>query len=257
MHRNQYDTDVCMWSPNGRLHQVEYAMEAVKQGGACVGVCSKTHAVLASLKRSASELSSYQKKVFEIDDHIGIAISGLTADARHLSKYMRTECLNHKFVYDSAMPISRLANRLGDKHQACTQTYSAKRPFGVGLLVVGCDETGPHLFQTCPTGNIQEYFGMAIGARSQSAKTYLEKHFESFPDMSEGDLVKHALKALDACTNDQDLDAKNCALGVVGIDQPFKIYEDDAVAPLLDAAFADEDEDKKQDAGDAAMPDAA
>jgi 20S proteasome subunit alpha 6 len=82
----QYDTDVTTWSPAGRLFQVEYAMEAVKQGGACVGVTSKTHVVLAALKRSPSELASYQQKVFRIDDHMGIAISGLTSDARSLCK---------------------------------------------------------------------------------------------------------------------------------------------------------------------------
>lgn len=76
MFRNQYDTDVTTWSPQGRLHQVDYAMEAVKQGSACVGLKSDTHVVLAALKRAPSELSSYQRKAFKIDDHMGIAISG-------------------------------------------------------------------------------------------------------------------------------------------------------------------------------------
>ncbi len=82
--RNQYDSDVTVWSPQGRLHQVEYAMEAVKLGSATVGLKNKTHAILVALKRAASELSAYQKKLFPIDDHIGISISGLTADARML-----------------------------------------------------------------------------------------------------------------------------------------------------------------------------
>lgn len=252
MHRNQYDTDVTIWSPNGRLHQVEYAMEAVQIGGACVGVCSKTHAVLAALKRSPSELASFQKKIFEIDEHMGIAISGLTADARTLTKYMRTECLNHKYVYDSQLPVSRLINRLADKHHQCTQTY-VRRPYGVGLLVIGCDETGPHLFQTCPSGNVQEYFGMAIGARAQSAKTYLEKNFETFPDASLDELMKHALKALDVSANEEDLDTKNCALAIVGIDQAFELFEGAKLAPHLDAAFAEEE---KVAGDDEAMPQA-
>lgn len=82
--RNQYDSDVTVWSPQGRLHQVEYAMEAVKLGSATVGLKNGTHAILVALKRAASELSAYQKKLFPIDDHIGISISGLTADARLL-----------------------------------------------------------------------------------------------------------------------------------------------------------------------------
>lgn len=82
--RNQYDSDVTVWSPQGRLHQVEYAMEAVKLGSATVGLKNKQYAVLIALKRAVSELSAYQKKVIPIDEHIGISISGLTADARML-----------------------------------------------------------------------------------------------------------------------------------------------------------------------------
>lgn len=82
--RNQYDSDVTVWSPQGRLHQVEYAMEAVKLGSATVGLKNKTHAVLIALKRASSELSAHQKKIIPIDKHMGITIAGLTADARML-----------------------------------------------------------------------------------------------------------------------------------------------------------------------------
>ena len=86
MFRSQYDTDVTMWSPQGRLHQVEYAREAVNQGSASLGLVSKKFVVIAALKRSTSELASYQQKIFRIDDHMGISISGLTADGRSLAK---------------------------------------------------------------------------------------------------------------------------------------------------------------------------
>ncbi|KAF5792502.1 putative proteasome endopeptidase complex [Helianthus annuus] len=79
MFRNQYDTDVTTWSPVGRLFQVEYAMEAVKQGSAAIGLRSKTHVVLACVNKANSELSSHQRKIFKVDDHIGVAIAGLTA----------------------------------------------------------------------------------------------------------------------------------------------------------------------------------
>jgi len=82
MFRNQYDTDCITWSPAGRIHQIEYAMEAVKQGSAAIGLRSDTCAMVATIKRSASELSSYQKKIFKIDDHIGIAIAGAALCAR-------------------------------------------------------------------------------------------------------------------------------------------------------------------------------
>jgi len=130
--------------------------------------------LIVTIKRSSSELASYQKKIFKIDSHMGIAIAGLTADARLLSKYMRQECLNNKFVYGSPMQTQRLVVQIADKSQVHTQRYG-RRPYGVGLLVIGYDQTGAHLYETCPSGNYYDYKAQSIGARSQSAKTYLEK----------------------------------------------------------------------------------
>ncbi|KAK3701791.1 hypothetical protein QZH41_009802, partial [Actinostola sp. cb2023] len=150
----------------GRIHQIEYAMEAVKQGSATVALKSKTHAVLVALKRAPSELSAHQKKILPIDAHVGVSIAGLTADARLLSKFMRNECLNSKYAYNTRLPVSRLVAAVGDKMQLPTQRYG-RRPYGVGLLVVGYDEMGAHIFQTCPSANYFDCKAMAIGARSQ------------------------------------------------------------------------------------------
>eukprot|EP01006_Ploeotia_vitrea_P049367 TRINITY_DN67334_c2_g1_i2.p1 TRINITY_DN67334_c2_g1~~TRINITY_DN67334_c2_g1_i2.p1 ORF type:complete len:192 (-),score=83.38 TRINITY_DN67334_c2_g1_i2:407-982(-) len=166
MYRNQYDTDVTTYSPAGRLHQVEYAMEAVKQGSAAVGLRSDEIVVLASLKRRTNELASYQQKVFKIDEHCGIAVSGLIADARVLRKYMINECLNHKFVYDTPAQVGRVVLKLSDKSQVYTQK-SEKRPYGVGLLVAGYDKTGPHLYQTVPSGNYFEYIAQGKQQRQR------------------------------------------------------------------------------------------
>lgn len=262
MFRNQYDTDITTYSPQGRLHQVEYAMEAVKQGSAAVGLRSSTHVVMATLKRSASELASYQKKLSVIDDHVGVAIAGLTADARVLSRFMRNECLNHKFVYDEPAPLSRLALSVANKCQISTQRAS-KRPFGVGLLICGYDEKGPHLFQTCPSGNYYEYLATAIGSRSQSGRTYLERTFETYKDCSLDELLKHAVLALRetvSSAKDTELTPENTAISIVGKDHKYTIYEDEAVAKYL--AVLDDDvevADAPADApptGDAAMTDA-
>ena len=86
MFRNQYDTDVTVWSPQGHLYQVDYAMEAVKQGSACLGLRSDKFAVVAALKRSSNDLADHQKKIFNVDKHLGVAIAGLTADARSLAR---------------------------------------------------------------------------------------------------------------------------------------------------------------------------
>lgn len=240
MFRSMYDTDVTVWSPQGRLLQVEYAQEAVKQGSACLGVVGSKHVVLAALKRQPNELSSHQKKLLSIDEHIVVAIAGLNADARSLAKYMRTECLNHKYSFGAPLQAARLVVDVADKYQRCTQMY-VRRPYGVGLLVGAYDATGPHLYETDPSGNYNEYVSVAIGARSQSAKTYLEKHYETFKDLELDDLIKHALKALAGCVaGDKALDAKSASLAIVGLADDgktptSKLLDDDAVQPYLDA----------------------
>lgn len=239
MFRNQYDQDNTTWSPQGRIFQIEYAMEAVKQGSAAVGLKSHEYAVLATLKRAPSELSSYQRKVFKIDDHMGIAISGLTADGRILCRYMRNECLNHRYVYESPMPLGRLVRQVADKAQMGTH-YSHKRPYGVGLIVAGVDESGPHVFYNCPSGNYYDYKAFAMGARSQAAKTYMERQFETFADASLDDLVKHALQALQASLADGELTDKNCSVAVVGKGMPFTLLEDESLAPYIAAVKEEE-----------------
>ena len=142
-------------------------------------------------------MASHQEKIFDIDDHMGIAIAGLTADARYLCKFMRSESLNYWYTHGSHHPTERLINKISKKAQIKTN-HPAKRPFGVGLLVGSVDETGTHLFETCPSGNYYEYLAMAIGSRSQSAKTYLEKNFETFHNLNWEELARHGLKALKA-----------------------------------------------------------
>lgn len=252
MFRNQYDTDVTVWSPEGRLLQVEYAMESVKQGSACVGVKSNSYVVLGALKRSVSELSSHQKKLLEIDNHICMGIAGLTADARSLAKYMRNECLNHKYVFGAPITPAVIMGDLADKHQRTTQTY-VRRPFGVGLLVAGVDPQfqTPHLYQTCPSGNMYEFYASAIGARSQSARTYLEKHYESFPECSLDDLIVHALQALVGCVSgDDELTKENGSIAFVGKDKSYTLLEGDDLQPYLDkleVKNADDEEEKVDD----------
>ncbi|KAI9332430.1 20S proteasome subunit alpha 6 [Zopfochytrium polystomum] len=233
MNRNAYDSDITTWSPQGRLHQIEYAMEAVKQGSAAVGLRSNKHA------RSSSDLASYQKKLIRIDDHMGIAIAGLTSDARVLSTYMRTESMRSRMVFGRPLPVQRIANMLGDKAQINTQRYG-RRPYGVGLLIIGVDETGPHLYEFSPSGNAFDYYAVSIGARSQSAKTYLEKHFEKFAESSLDELVAHGLRALrDTLQQDKELTVANCSVGIVSKDQKFTVVEGEALRGYLDALNAD------------------
>ncbi|KAG1715975.1 hypothetical protein ID866_1199 [Astraeus odoratus] len=258
---NTYDSDNTVFSPQGRLHQVEYALEAVKQGSAAVGLRSKTHAILLALKvcssltlvsnatnaaqRSTGELASYQQKMFRIDDHVGIAIAGLTSDARVLSNFMRQQAMSERMVFNRPMPVNRLVSAIADKAQVNTQEYG-RRPYGVGFLVIGQDQAGPHLFEFSPSGNSYEYFAMSIGARSQSAKTYLEKHYKSFEDCTLEELIKHGLHALrETLQQDKELNVNNTSIGIIGPtgvhDKPvsppgkFRIIEGEPVAVYLES----------------------
>lgn len=236
MFRNNYDNDAVTFSPQGRIFQVEYASEAVKQGSVVVGLVSKTHAVLAALKRNAEELSSYQKKILEIDSHYGVALAGLASDARVLSNFMKQQSLSSRLTYGRPILLGEITSRIGDRAQTSTQQYG-KRPYGVGLLIAGVDARGPHLYEFQPSGVTLEMVASGIGARSQMARTYLERNLDEFEDCSREELVKHALKALkESLSADKELTLDNTSLGISGIGENFKLYEGQEVAGFLEAA---------------------
>ncbi|EGV65463.1 Proteasome subunit alpha type-6 [Yamadazyma tenuis] len=259
MFRNNYDNDSVTYSPTGRLFQVEYALEAIKQGSAAVGVASKTHVVLVGLKRNAEELGSYQKKLIKIDNHMGVALAGLAPDARVLTNFLRKQAMNSKLVFNRPLSTSSAVLSIADKAQENTQSYGS-RPYGVGLLVSGYDETGSHLYEFQPSGSVLEYYGASIGARSQAARTYLEKNLEKIRESaSMEELIVHGLNALrDTLSQDVELTFKNTSVSVVGKDTNFTVYEDEDVQQWLDKLDSvtnssnRNDEDEEEDAGAAA-----
>ncbi|RKP24360.1 nucleophile aminohydrolase, partial [Syncephalis pseudoplumigaleata] len=139
-----------------------------------------------------------------------------------------------KMLFERPLPVGRIVSALADKAQVNTQHYGG-RPYGVGLLVIGADETGPHLFECSPSGNNFEYYAMAIGSRGQSAKTYLERQYESFADAPLDKLIHEGLTALQATLQqDKSLDVKNASVAYVGVDVPFTVVEGEALAPHLE-----------------------
>jgi len=130
---------------------------------------------------------------------------------------MKTQSLSSRLTYGRAIPLERIVSAIGDRAQTNTQHYG-KRPYGVGLLVAGVDETGPHLFEFQPSGMTQEMVACAIGARSQMARTYLERNLDAFADCGREELVKHGLLALkESLAQDKELTVENCSVGVVGV----------------------------------------
>ncbi|KRX04864.1 hypothetical protein PPERSA_06498 [Pseudocohnilembus persalinus] len=224
--KQHYDYTCSTFNPNGKIFQVEYAQAAANFGSICLGLKNKTHAVLVSLKRSQNELSGYQDKIFKIDDNMGMALAGLTADARLLCKYMRNECLNHRYVYQTEFPLQRMVEKISTKAQKKTQTYF-NRPYGVSLLIAGHDQAGPHIFLTDPSGNYNEFEAYSIGARCQTARTYFEDVVSELQETSLDELILHGLKALQKASSEDDkLTKQNVEISVIGKNQSFKKFEE-------------------------------
>ncbi|KAI3420381.1 hypothetical protein GPALN_003682 [Globodera pallida] len=229
MFRNQYDSDVTVFSPQGRLHQIDYAIEAMRQGSAAVAIRSKDCAVVVALMRAQNELSSYQQKVFKLDDHLGLSMSGLISDGRILARFMQGECAEFRWNYHSPISIELLNRKLGLKLQSNTQYYG-RRPFGVGLLIVGYDDKGPHVVKAEPSGDVAEMYAAAIGARSQSARTYLEKKLQEFDGADKDALIRHAIRSLKETLQADagSLDENNTSIAIIGLEQPFTFLGKDA-----------------------------
>lgn len=233
MFRNNYDGDTVTFSPTGRLFQVEYALEAIKQGSVTVGLRSKKYAVLVALKRNADELSSYQRKIIKCDEHLGLSLAGLAPDARVLSNYLRQQCNYSNLVFNRKLSVEKAGHLLCDKAQKNTQSYGG-RPYGVGLLIIGHDKSGAHLLEFQPSGNTLELYGSAIGARSQGAKTYLERTLDTFLEIEDpNELIKQGVEALRQSLKDETLSNNNLSIAIVGEDLPFTQYDNEAVSQFL------------------------
>jgi len=190
-----YDRAITIFSPDGRLFQVEYAIEAVKRGTAAIGIKTSEGVVLVVEKRSHTQLIEQNsvKKIFAVDRHIGVAIAGLTADARVLVNQIRIQAQIDRLTYDEPPTVETLTQKLGDLKQLYTQ-HAGVRPFGVSLLVAGVDDTGPKLYSTEPSGSIWGHKAAAIGSGVQAVTEYLEKTYQDSLTLDEGIVL--ALRAL-------------------------------------------------------------
>lgn len=190
-----YDRAITIFSPEGKIYQVEYAGEAVKRGWPTVGVKCRGGVVLTAEKRKISALfdPSSLEKIYLIDEHVAASPSGLLADARILIDYARDVALSHRFIYDEAIDVEFLTKAICNLKQQYTQ-FGGARPFGVALLIAGIDRHGARLFQTDPSGVYIGYFAAAIGAESGTIMEYLEKNYRYDVGMSE--CIELALRAL-------------------------------------------------------------
>lgn len=190
-----YDRAITVFSPDGKLFQVQYAQEAVKRGYTALGIQTEAGVVLAAERRATSELvkDGSVEKIFQIDKHIGAAASGLIADARVLIDRARVEAQVNRIRYDELISVESLAKAIGDIKQMYTQ-HGGVRPFGTRFLIGGVGERGPHLFETDPSGVVAAYKAHAIGGGAEEAIEVLEKDYKKKMGLDKS--VQLALKAL-------------------------------------------------------------
>lgn len=212
-----YDRAITVFSPDGRLFQVEYAREAVKRGTTSIGIKCSEGIVLAVDKRTTSNLveATSIEKIFKIDEHIGAATSGLVADARALVERARVEAQINKITYSEPIRVDNLSKKLCDMLQMYTQNGGV-RPFGSALIIGGVYDGSCKLFETDPSGALIEYKATAIGSGRSAAMDIFEDQYKD--DMNLNDAIKLALTAINEAT-EHETTANNVEIAVIKCDE--------------------------------------
>ncbi|KAK3103905.1 hypothetical protein FSP39_022819 [Pinctada imbricata] len=234
--RSEYDRGVNTFSPEGRLFQVEYAIEAIKLGSTAIGIQTNEGVVLAVEKRVTSPLiePASIEKIFEVDDHIACAMSGLIADSRTLIDRARVEAQNHWFTYNEKMSVesvtqavSNLALQFGDDD---ADPGAMSRPFGVALLFAGIDKKGPQLFHMDPSGTFIQYDAKAIGSGSEGAQQALQDVYHKSMTLKEA--CKSALTILKQVMEEK-LNSTNVEMGTVTPQRKFHMFTKEELEDVI------------------------
>jgi len=234
--RSEYDRGVNTFSPEGRLFQVEYAIEAIKLGSTAIGIQTSEGVVLAVEKRVTSPLiePSSIEKIMEVDKHIGCAMSGLIADSRTMIDRARVEAQNHWFTYNELMSpesvtqaVSNLALQFGDDD---ADAGAMSRPFGVALLFAGMHEKGPQLFHVDPSGTFIEYQAKAIGSGSEGAQQALQEVYHKSMTLKEA--CKHALTILKQVMEEK-LNETNVEMATVTPNKLFRMFSKEELEAVI------------------------
>ena len=198
-----YDMTPTMYSPDGRIYQVEYAIETVKRGAIAIGLQSKDGIVIAVEEKSRDlQVEDITQKIFQVDEHIGIAAAGYIPDARILVDSARFFSQSNKLTYDESVEIETVAKHLADQSHQFTQ-YSGVRPFGVALIIGGVDRKGARIFVTDPSGTYVPYAAVAIGGNSDEVTDFLEKNYKE--GISIDDAISLAISAINLKSDEKGI----------------------------------------------------
>ena len=227
-----YDMAITQFSPEGRLFQVEYAIEAVRRGTTAI-VCRNSHSVVFTVEKKSSELQEIigSEKIFKVDDHIGAAIAGLTADARVLIDRARVQAQVNILNYDEKISVKDSTLNICEYLQLFTQNAGV-RPFGVSFLIAGVDPNGESsLYLTDPSGAMWGYKAFAIGSGATEARVYLEENYKE--DISDDELKLLPLRTLKELMGDK-LNKETCDVAfIMKDDTKYRLLSNEEKEDLL------------------------
>ncbi|GGL23883.1 proteasome endopeptidase complex,subunit alpha [Halarchaeum grantii] len=246
-----YDRGITIFSPDGRLYQVEYAREAVKRGSASIGIRAKDGVVLVVDKRIRSPLmeETSVEKIHKADNHIGIASAGHVADARQLIDFARRDAQVNRVRYNEPIGVESLTKDITDHIQQYTQVGGA-RPFGVALLIGGIENGEPRLYETDPSGTPNEWKALAIGSGRDDIQQYLEDNFST--ELALDEAVGIALSGLGQ-VHEEGLTPEGIGVATVDAEtESFIELTNDEIEEYLESndLLADEDEESDDAASD-------
>ena len=221
-----YDMTPTMYSPDGRIYQVEYAIETVKRGTLAIGIKCKDGVIIAVEENPrALQVSNITQKIFIVDKHIGVAAAGYIPDARVQVDNARFFSQSNKLTYDEPVEVETIAKHLADQCHQFTQ-YSGVRPYGVALIIAGVDQKGGSVYVTDPSGTYVSYAAVAIGANSDEVTDFLEKNYK--PEITLEDGAALATAAINLKSEKKD-GTKHVKMSWINLDKKIleKISESD------------------------------
>ena len=218
-----YDQASTIFSPDGRLFQVEYAREAIAKGETTLGMQYDKGAVLIAYKRATSNLVEVHsiEKIVQLDEHIGCATSGLLADAQHLVELARVDAQVYKITYGELIPLKTLIENICDYKQLFTQ-YEGVRPFGVALLIGGVDKKGARLYVTDPSGAYTEYKAVCEGKGNAKIMTHINRVYKDNITLDKA--IELGLQSLQKINTSKKLDPEGLEIAIIDLkDKYYKL----------------------------------